>query len=433
MLTGATDTWWSMVQFIVSNLTSGTTYPADTYSLSVCGTGNTSGSGSCVHEAPLSESGWTASSNANYGEDIPQNAITNVIDGTDATRFSSDQDQAPGLYYEVNLGSAQSFNAVDMDSGGYGSDYAQAYTIAVSDNGTSWTTVTDGTGGRTPEVAAFPTQTAQYIRVTLDEGSSDNWWSIVDFSLLAENAGWTASTNTSGDAAAAIDGNPATRFTSGADQAAGMSWELDLGAPEQFDEIVMDSTDWPGDFARGYEVQVSDNGTTWTTVDSGTGSGSPESATFALQDAQYIKVTLTAPSTTSWWSIGDSWSSTRSSNRKGPLSVSDRGLPCFCRPDGTYGHAVGAAGRGFAPPGGLGTRLEGNGGEWRKLRVTAEASEMVTVPRAELDALRAEVRRLRREVGRGVARARMEADPGPGDAALTLSRSELAEAWGISE
>ena len=79
------------------------------------------------------------------------------------------------------------------------------------------------------------------------------------------------------------------------------------------------------------------------------------------------------------------------------------------------------------------TRLGGNGGEWRELRVTAEASEMVTVPRAELDALRAEVRRLRREVGRSVARARMEADPGPGDAALTLSRSELAEAWGISE
>ena len=79
------------------------------------------------------------------------------------------------------------------------------------------------------------------------------------------------------------------------------------------------------------------------------------------------------------------------------------------------------------------TRLDGDGGEWRELRVTAEASEMVTVPRAELDALRAEVRRLRREVGRSVARARMEADPGPGDAALTLSRSELAEAWGISE
>ena len=65
--------------------------------------------------------------------------------------------------------------------------------------------------------------------------------------------------------------------------------------------------------------------------------------------------------------------------------------------------------------------------------MSAEASEMVTVPRAELDALKAEVRRLRREVGRSQARARMAADSGPGDGTLTLSRGELAEAWGISE
>ena len=63
--------------------------------------------------------------------------------------------------------------------------------------------------------------------------------------------------------------------------------------------------------------------------------------------------------------------------------------------------------------------------------MTAEASEMVTIPRAELDSVRAEVRRLRREVGRGVARARMEADPGPGDDARAFSREQLAEAWGI--
>ena len=65
--------------------------------------------------------------------------------------------------------------------------------------------------------------------------------------------------------------------------------------------------------------------------------------------------------------------------------------------------------------------------------MSAEAGEMVTVPRAELDALKAEVKRLRREVGRSVARARMEADPGPGDSALTLSRGELAEAWGVNQ
>lgn len=65
--------------------------------------------------------------------------------------------------------------------------------------------------------------------------------------------------------------------------------------------------------------------------------------------------------------------------------------------------------------------------------MSVEASEMVTVPRAELDALKAELRRLRREVGRGVAKQRMEDDPGPGDDAPTFTREELGAAWGISE
>jgi hypothetical protein len=55
---------------------------------------------------------------------------------------------------------------------------------------------------------------------------------------------------------------------------------------------------------------------------------------------------------------------------------------------------------------------------------------MITIPRAELDSLRAEVKRLRRELGRSVAKARMEADRGPGDEAPTFSREQLAEAWG---
>src|ERR1700761_3617925 len=69
-------------------------------------------------------------------------------------------------------------------------------------------------------------------------------------------------------------------------------------------------------------------------------------------------------------------------------------------------------------------------GEWP---VSADASEMVTISRAELDSLRAEVRRLRREVGRTVAKVRIQSDPGPGDDAPTFSRAQLAEAWGISD
>ena len=64
--------------------------------------------------------------------------------------------------------------------------------------------------------------------------------------------------------------------------------------------------------------------------------------------------------------------------------------------------------------------------------MSAEASELVSIPRAELDALKAELKRLRREVGRAVAKARIQADPGPGEP-TPITREELTEAWGIRE
>lgn len=65
--------------------------------------------------------------------------------------------------------------------------------------------------------------------------------------------------------------------------------------------------------------------------------------------------------------------------------------------------------------------------------MSVDAAEMVSVPRAELEALKAELRRLRREVGRGVARTPIQADNAPGDDALITNRAQLAEAWGIGE
>lgn len=65
--------------------------------------------------------------------------------------------------------------------------------------------------------------------------------------------------------------------------------------------------------------------------------------------------------------------------------------------------------------------------------VSAEASEMLTISRAELDALMAELRRLRREAGCGVAEVRIHADRGPGDDAPASTREQLAEAWGTGD
>ena len=58
----------------------------------------------------------------------------------------------------------------------------------------------------------------------------------------------------------------------------------------------------------------------------------------------------------------------------------------------------------------------------------ASAEDMVLDPRAELDALRAENRRLRREAGDREALKRIRSGSGDGP---TFTREELAEAWGI--
>ena len=58
--------------------------------------------------------------------------------------------------------------------------------------------------------------------------------------------------------------------------------------------------------------------------------------------------------------------------------------------------------------------------------MTAHADDIVLVPRTELDALRAENRRLRREAGDREALKRIRSDSGEGRA---FTREELTEAW----
>jgi glucosylceramidase len=126
---------------------------------------------------------------------------------------------------------------------------------------------------------------------------------------------WTASSNTaasrSNTAANAIDGNMSTRFSSQAPQADGMYWEADMGSPQTFDELRMQVPNSPRGYARSYDLEVSGNGSTWTTVASCTGTGDPETVNFPPQTARYIRVVVTmladglTTSTGSWWSIDE--------------------------------------------------------------------------------------------------------------------------------
>jgi hypothetical protein len=138
----------------------------------------------------------------------------------------------------------------------------------------------------------------------------DNGRQLSAFSLNSETAlsrtGWTAvGTPTGGDIAAnALDGNAATRWSTGTAMTSGMSFVVDMKAAKAFDEVKLDAGG-ANDYPRGYQVFVSNDGASFgTAVATGTGASVTVTSKFPAQTARYIKVVLTGGAT-SWWSISE--------------------------------------------------------------------------------------------------------------------------------
>ena len=94
------------------------------------------------------------------------------------------------------------------------------------------------------------------------------------------------------------------RFSSNKDQAAGMVFKVDLGAPQSFDELVMATPNSPNDYARVFNVGVSNDGTSWSTVATCKGSSASQVVRFPAQTARYLRVVLDQGTAANyWWSI----------------------------------------------------------------------------------------------------------------------------------
>lgn len=146
-----------------------------------------------VAATPLPRSDWTASAVASSPDDPPARAI----DDDPATRWSSGRGMAPGDWFQVDLGTARSFEEIRLDTTGSPGDFARGYEVYVSDDGRSWGRPIARGGGRTQLRVVFPTVTARYVRI-VDTGASGSWWSIHDLSILG-----------TGDPARGAPGEPA--------------------------------------------------------------------------------------------------------------------------------------------------------------------------------------------------------------------------------
>jgi beta-glucosidase len=283
-------------------------------------------------ESQLNEGSFIASTSTPSG-DGAQTAITNAVSGSVSSRFSTDTDQTAGMYYEVNMGSPQALNQIEMAFPSWATDYAPDYNVEVSGDGSSWTVVASCYGNGSPQVATFSTTTAQYVQVVLTTPDPSSWWSISQFLVFAP-AGTTSpsvgacSASTSGERPLAESGftatspvpasstgiqNPITnavngntgagRFTTQAAQAAGDEYVVNMGSAQTFNEIQMAAPDDPTDYASSYSVEVSPNGSAWSVVATCTGTSTPEIVSFPSQTDQYVEVLLNAPTPTYWWSM----------------------------------------------------------------------------------------------------------------------------------
>ncbi len=127
------------------------------------------------------------------------------------------------------------------------------------------------------------------------------------FAGILNRNGWVASANNgNSSAASALDGDSSTRWTTGTSQTNGMWFQVDMGSwpAPTFTNIVLDATASPGDYPRGYQVNVSSDGVAWgSPIASGAGSSAVTSISFAAVTARYVRVTQTGSVSGTWWSI----------------------------------------------------------------------------------------------------------------------------------
>jgi F5/8 type C domain len=286
----------------------------------VCPTGSRQSGSSCLSAglALLTNVGWTATSSV-PAADSGDVVAANVLDGNECTRFSTGASQQTGDWLELDLGGPTVFDEVVLDGFLDPNDFPAPFSIFVSSDGTNWgAAVASGAGSATGNAVVsvtLPEQTARYVKVQLT-ASASNAWSVDELRIYSANpppdtpvplprSQWNATASIgAATAQLALDGNPATHYTTGEAAAAGDWFQVDLGTFVTFDELTMNSYDSCFDSARTYTVSVSNDGMTWQELFMGDGTGPIVTATFPAQTTRYIRVELTM-TYVQFWSIGE--------------------------------------------------------------------------------------------------------------------------------
>ncbi|MFF4902801.1 discoidin domain-containing protein [Streptomyces sp. NPDC001068] len=208
--------------------------------------------------------------------DEDDHGAANVTDGDPNTRWSSayEDDQ----WIQVDLGSAQSFDRVDLV---WEQAYARTFVVQVSADGEGWTDAASvdntavplpfNSGDASLRVTDFEPRTARYVRLSCgirNTSWGNSLWSlaVVDNAepgtdLALRRTATASSTEDGHPAGHATDGDPNTRWSSAYEDD---QWiQVDLGEARRFDRVAVL---WEQAYPKTYTIQVSDDGDAWTDV-----------------------------------------------------------------------------------------------------------------------------------------------------------------------
>jgi glucosylceramidase len=138
-------------------------------------------------EAALPRDGWQVTASASSSDDPPSKAV----DGDASTRWSLGHGMQPGDWFQLDLGSARTFDQLVLDTTASSGDFVRRYDVYTSDDGTDWGKPIATGPGSTVTRILLPKTTARYIRV-VNKSDSGSWWSIHDLSVFAPDGKTTS-------------------------------------------------------------------------------------------------------------------------------------------------------------------------------------------------------------------------------------------------
>jgi len=211
----------------------------------------------------------SATTNSTYGNRNPQYLVDDVVTGNYG---SIDQ---IGQYYQFDFGATKPVHGVGL-AFYLGTSRNYTVTVQTSTDGTTWTNrLTNVTSTRMPEVEDFyfnPVN-ARYVRVINGGNSSNNFLALHEARCLGWRADTTYFSNITATAPNAQSGYPATSLVD-RDQTfstrcsvANLNeyMQFDIGATRTLKGVTV--AVYLGDTrSQRFDVQVSTNGTSWTTV-----------------------------------------------------------------------------------------------------------------------------------------------------------------------